>query len=203
MTVTAERPQTTATTGCERCGAPLALDQEWCLECGQAQTVIHRAPDWRAGAALVLAVVALVAAGTAYALVKASDNASRSAAAAQLPAASARTTAASTPSSTPAPAQVTGGPLLTWPAGLGGWTVVLDSSTSRASAQTAASGVAGKAPNLGLLNSSEHPSMTPGLWIVFSGRYPNSADAEAAAANLQAQGDSGARARMVEPPGGN
>jgi hypothetical protein len=45
--------------------------------------------------------------------------------------------------------------------------------------------------------------MTPGFWVVFSGRYPNSAEAQAAAANLNAQGDTSAHARMVEPPGGN
>ena len=46
---------------CPACGAPLAADQEWCLECGAARTNIHPPPDWRAGVAIVLGVIALVA----------------------------------------------------------------------------------------------------------------------------------------------
>ena len=45
---------------CLACGAPLAEDQEWCLECGAARTVIHRPPDWRIGLAIMLAVVVVV-----------------------------------------------------------------------------------------------------------------------------------------------
>ncbi|MFL5822600.1 MAG: hypothetical protein ACJ764_04075 [Solirubrobacteraceae bacterium] len=46
---------------CAACGAPMAEDQEWCLECGAARTLIHPPPDWRAGVAIVLGVIALVA----------------------------------------------------------------------------------------------------------------------------------------------
>lgn len=45
---------------CLACGAALAEDQEWCLECGAARTVIHPAPDWRVGLAIMLAVVVVV-----------------------------------------------------------------------------------------------------------------------------------------------
>lgn len=45
---------------CLVCGGPLAEDQEWCLECGAARTVIHRPPDWRVGLAIMLAVVVVV-----------------------------------------------------------------------------------------------------------------------------------------------
>ena len=45
---------------CLVCGAPLADDQEWCLECGAARTVIHSPPDWRVGLAIMLAVVVVV-----------------------------------------------------------------------------------------------------------------------------------------------
>lgn len=46
---------------CPACGAVLATDQEWCLECGAARTAIHAPPDWRIGVLIVLAVVAVVA----------------------------------------------------------------------------------------------------------------------------------------------
>lgn len=48
---------------CRQCGMSLAADQEWCLECGTANTVIRKAPDWRVAAATVslLVLIALVA----------------------------------------------------------------------------------------------------------------------------------------------
>lgn len=46
---------------CPACGAPMAGDQEWCLECGAARTQVHGPPDWRVGLAIVLAVIAVVA----------------------------------------------------------------------------------------------------------------------------------------------
>ena len=45
---------------CPGCGAAMASDQEWCLECGVARTAIQGPPDWRLGVAIVLAVVAIV-----------------------------------------------------------------------------------------------------------------------------------------------
>jgi hypothetical protein len=45
---------------CPVCGAELAADQEWCVECGAARTAIQPPPDWRIGLAIMLAVVAVV-----------------------------------------------------------------------------------------------------------------------------------------------
>lgn len=45
---------------CPACGAAIAADQEWCVECGVARTAIQAPPDWRLGVAIVLAVVATV-----------------------------------------------------------------------------------------------------------------------------------------------
>lgn len=45
---------------CPACGAAMASDQEWCLECGVARTAIQAPPDWRLGVAIMLAVVAIV-----------------------------------------------------------------------------------------------------------------------------------------------
>ena len=46
---------------CPACGAEMAADQEWCLECGAAVTQIYPPPDWRIGLAIVLGVIAVVA----------------------------------------------------------------------------------------------------------------------------------------------
>lgn len=53
-------PAPAAEDQCAACGAVLAGDQEWCLECGVARTRIPGPPDWRIGVAIVLAVIALV-----------------------------------------------------------------------------------------------------------------------------------------------
>lgn len=46
---------------CPACGAELIEDQEWCLECGAARTVVHGPPDWRVGLLIMLGVIAIVA----------------------------------------------------------------------------------------------------------------------------------------------
>jgi RNA polymerase subunit RPABC4/transcription elongation factor Spt4 len=56
---------------CQRCGSPLAEDQEWCLECGAANTVIRKAPDWRIALAVVSVVIALSVFGFVIALARA------------------------------------------------------------------------------------------------------------------------------------
>lgn len=53
---------------CAGCGAVLAADQEWCLECGAARTAIGQPPDWRIGAGVVLLVVVLAVAALVVAL---------------------------------------------------------------------------------------------------------------------------------------
>ena len=71
-----ERPAATGTR-CAVCGKPLEPDQEWCLECGTARTVLHRPPDWRAPLALVAVVVGVVVIGALIALVSLSIQAGR------------------------------------------------------------------------------------------------------------------------------
>jgi hypothetical protein len=76
-----ERPAPRSTpraSSCEQCGAQLAEDQEWCLECGVARTLIHRAPDWRIPVAIIGTVVAVVLVAFAIALINLSGDANRS-----------------------------------------------------------------------------------------------------------------------------
>lgn len=62
------RAQAVSSDRCLACGAALEADQEWCLECGAARTVIRRPPDWRIAAAIVVAVVVAVIIGLVIAL---------------------------------------------------------------------------------------------------------------------------------------
>src|SRR5437588_2399968 len=178
-------PQTaelSAENSCAFCGSELADDQEWCLECGGARTLIHRTPDWRIGAAVIAGVLVVALVALAIALVSLSSDANRSAqtqSAAVAPLA--RPPAVST--ATKPPRRVAG-----WPTGLSGWTVVLAQRHRQVRANNVAQLFAAAGIQVGVLNSSEHPSMPPGYWVVFSGRYPDRASAIAAAAKLRAHG---------------
>jgi hypothetical protein len=62
---------------CAACGAPLEADQEWCVDCGAARTVLHRPPDWRAPVAVVAIVVGVVVIAALIALVSLSIQVGR------------------------------------------------------------------------------------------------------------------------------
>ena len=175
---------------CAQCGAELHDDQEWCLECGAARTLIHRPPDWRIPVAIAATILLLVVAGFAIALINLSSR--TNAATASAPAAT--TTAAPTP----APATTFG----SWPVGLSGWTVVLYTSHAKASANAKAVRLVAGGLRVGVLNSSQHSNLKPGYWVVFTGRYPHGTEAAAAAARLRNNGHPEAHARQVARPGG-
>ncbi len=210
MSLTGERPRVDSpahdafseSDDCAHCGSPLRDDQEWCLECGAARTLIHRPPDWRIAAAVIALVVGLALVGFAITLVNLSTNADR--VAATRPSAKA-SPAPVRPVTSGAPASSTtagSAAIASWPVGLSGWTVALASSRSQTTANAEASRLAATGLHVGVLDSSQHPSMKPGFWIVFSGRYPGQAQAAAAAISLRAKVPSTPVARRVAPPGG-
>lgn len=222
-TATRNEPYTHETAGatCANCGLPLAEDQEWCLECGVARTLIHRPPDWRIPVAIVGLVTVLVIGGFVLILNRLSNNSSSptsgpaAAAASSNHATSARTTAARTstsagtaantsastnPSSSTPPAtsvaQIPG-----WAPGLPGYTVVLASRHSEATADATAQQYILAGTQVGVLESSEHPDLIPGYWVVFYHRYPTRQEADTAAIELRAKGYGAAHVRLVERQG--
>jgi hypothetical protein len=188
---------------CAQCGAELANDQEWCLECGGARTLIHRGPDWRLPLAVIAAVIALAVGGFVVAVISISNDSGNPAAAVTTihpRAAASNSTNAATATATAAagsPANIGA-----WPVGLPGWTVVLAAEHTRASAYRVAERVAGHGIDVGVLDSSQHPSLAPGSWVVFSGRYPTQAAAQTASAQLVSLGQSYAHPRLVGRQGG-
>lgn len=209
MSALAHRPATE--TVCTHCGARLAADQDWCLECGAAvRTRISAAPDWRVPLAIVGAVVTLAAAALIFMLVSLSNSANRSAAAAvaaapatKAPPAAAPAKAqagATTRSSSTAAATTSPTPgIASWPAGVKGFTVVLGVIPAKAAAKASATKIASAGIPVGLLYSSDYSSMSPGDWIVFSGTYTTQAKANAAASQLHAKGQTGAYSFSVVP----
>jgi septal ring-binding cell division protein DamX len=209
MSLTGERPRVDGSAQdefspsdvCAHCGSPLRDDQEWCLECGAARTLIHRPPDWRIAAAVIAVVVGLALAGFAIALVNLSSGADRVAATRTSAKTSTAATRPVTSAAPPPPSTATSATIASWPVGLSGWTVALISSRSQSTANAEASRLAAAGLRVGVLDSSQHPSMKPGFWVVFSGRYPGQAQAAAAAITLQSKVSTTPVARRVAPGG--
>jgi hypothetical protein len=175
---------------CSHCGAELMEEQEWCHDCGAARTLIHRPPDWRIG----IAIVGIVAALAVLVFVLVLSNASSSSSSpSQARAAAAATTVAARRQ--PGTGAVTG-----WPVGLGGWTVSLATTSSRGAADARARAIATDGVQVGVLDSTLHPALKPGRWVVFSNRYPTKARAQAAAAQLVSLGQAHAHALLVGRP---
>jgi hypothetical protein len=201
----AERSATEA--ACPHCGARLAPDQDWCLECGAGVRIrIRQAPDWRVPVVIVAGVLALVAVGFVLVLVALSNGADRSvagaAAAPPAPAPAAKAPETTTPAAaTTTPTTPAAATIEAWPAGVTGYTVVLGVIPSKAAATASATRIASAGIPVGLLYSSDYSSMRPGDWIVFSGTYNTRTQADAAATHLQAKGQTGAYAFSVVPAG--
>lgn len=197
---------------CPRCGAALRADQDWCLSCGApASTRIAPAPNWRTPLAIIAAVLALAAAAIAVAFLELTDDAERvaqapDATATPTPAATAtpaptETPATGTATATPAPgATATPAPQTvgTWPEGEEAWTVILLSGDNEDAARRRAEELAAGGTPVGVLRSDDFSSLRPGYWVVFSGQYETSEEAEAAAAGLGAAA-AGSYVRLVSP----
>lgn len=103
--------------------------------------------------------------------------------------------ASTAPSSPATPAPGTVG---SWPSGQSAYTAVLQSATTKASAEATAQRLAGQGVSVGVLRSDDFSSLQPGYWVVFSGQFPAFAKAEATAQQLQKKGAPGAYARYVK-----
>jgi len=194
------RPDVATPPECAHCGAPLESDQEWCLECGVARTLVHSPPDWRVPLAIIGTVVLLGLAALAIALINLSASADRTAASAVK---QTRTAAAPLPAAPVRPTTAPANPhtLATWPVGLPGWTVILASKRHQAKAQAYAKGLLTAGLSVGILYSSRYPALPAGRWIVFLGRYPTRAAAQAKSTALIARGYKAAHVHLVAKPG--
>lgn len=79
-----------------------------------------------------------------------------------------------------------------WPTGVAAWTVVIATLAKHGHPRVAAERIASSVEAPGLvarvLDSSLHPRLRPGLWIVFAGRFSSRALALRAARQLHASG---------------
>ena len=201
MTDVASPPPATER-ACPRCGASLAPDQEWCLNCGAAVgSTIAPAPRWRAPVLIVGGLLALLVAALALALIELSGDPQPVAKAPQptpAPTVAATPTPATTPepgatpdpaatadpdaSATPDPGASATGEPAEWPSDRTAFTVVIASSASKAQAdRRARRELEGGGADVGVLNSDDYSSLRKGFWVVFSGQYESRKEASDAA----------------------
>jgi hypothetical protein len=90
----------------------------------------------------------------------------------------------------------------TWPEGKSGFTVVLASFAkdrySKADAEARSVEAQQKGVSSGVLDSDKYSSLTPGLWVVFSGIYDTAAQADKHIGEVAAKGYQGAYRREVK-----
>src|SRR5204862_8232301 len=128
---------------CPRCGAPMHEDQEWCLQCGTGVGARVAAPrGWRVPMAVVGSLLALILIAAVLAIVELAGGPEQvtTATTAPAPAPTAAPPSVPTPSptatptATPTPSPTTAGgssSLGEWPAGKTGFTIVLESDSTR------------------------------------------------------------------------
>jgi septal ring-binding cell division protein DamX len=194
---------------CPRCGHGLRPDQEWCLNCGAGLGAQVASPrGWRWPVALVVGLLALTLIAFVLALVELAGDAETVGQPTPTPQAAATPAPTSTaaPSTTSDPSQIppaSGGTAATpevsdWPAGKTGYTVVLESSSSRAAADARAKDLAGQNIPVGVLDTSGYSPVGSERYVVFSGQYTTRAEARVAARGLASR-VTGARVGRVAP----
>jgi hypothetical protein len=229
--VSATATQSPPTPRCPHCGAPMAPEQDWCLECGTAVTTrVVPPPSWGLPVAVGLGALALLAAVVVVTLNLLSDDAKQAASNPAKPAAAvapARTTATAqrqatqprptTPAAVPpaatTPATTTtetvpgateakgGGPVPLWPANKNAYTIVVDSARDRPAAEKRARELIAGGQDAGILRSDGYDFFSPGAWIVWAGQYPDRPAAEKAAPKVQRKAPS-AYVTLIRKRGG-
>jgi hypothetical protein len=192
---------------CPQCGSPLALDQRYCLECGarradarlpfldilRARSTPPAEPGQRrlrltdsiSGGTAALGVALAVLFLAVGVLVGRSGGGDKAAAPSVVTVGGGAGTAAGA-SGGSAGASFSSD----WPAGQSGWTVQLQAlpkpSNDAAKVQAAKAAAKGKgAPDVGALDSDDFGSLTPGQYVVYSGRFKTKAQATKALGKLR------------------
>lgn len=193
---------------CPHCSTPAHAGQLVCLECGERLALggATVSPGRRLPLIVAASVIALLGAvAFGFALSELTSDEGDGAALARPAATTAAATATERPSAGVAGVRQEGGradggspALAAWPEGEEAYTVVLVTSSDEPAARAVAQEAAGAGLEAGLLDSDEYAELGTGLWIVFAGRFPDSAAAEREAATLGARYE-GAYAQQVVP----
>ena len=176
--------QSPPTRRCPQCQAPLAPEQDWCLECGtDVSTRIARPPGWGLPVAIVAVTLAVVAAVAVIALSALQDDADRAAGPPGTGAAAPGKAFGPARGGGPSSPAAAGVPL--WPAHRRGYTIVVAAPSSRAVAVAKARAMRRLGRDAGILRSDDYDFLGAGLWVVWRGRYATRDAAERAEINVR------------------
>ena len=178
---------------CPNCQTPLLGDEIFCLQCGTRLVAEPppEPPSWKVPALIIAGIAALAIGGVVFAVEQVESDAEREATK------PARVLEQRIPGADgPRPRKVA-----SWPAGESAYTIVLGAEPDETAArQRASAAVSGGVP-AGVLDSDAYPTLEPGTWVVFTGRFESRAQAEAEAARYAGGGYPEAQARLVAPDG--
>ena len=199
---------------CPRCATPLAVGQEWCLNCGAAVTTrIAAAPTWRGPLAAMAGVALLALAALALAFFALADDDPAPVPAptpvattpAPVPGEPTPAPAGATPTAppgeataTPTAAGDTGEPA-SWPAGRSAWTIVMHATDSRAAAVRRAQRLTAEGVVVGVLDANDFRGLEGDRFIVFSGQYESARAAQQAQRALGSAAPADAFVRRITP----
>jgi SPOR domain len=194
-------------TPCPECGEPTERGQLVCVNCG-ARLALRRPPAYAGpprsaipALVILLAVVVIGAGAVGFALseITSGDDDGGGGGHAQSNGGgqSQTTQTSTTQTETATGEQRSTSPLLEWPKGVTGYTVVLVTTADHAAARRVALEASQSGLEAGLLRSDDYDLGT-GLWIVFAGRFDTRESAGRQAQNL-ADRYPGAYAQLVKP----
>jgi hypothetical protein len=181
---------------CPACKTPLAGDEAFCLQCG-ARLVPEPEPrqNWTMPAAIIVVIALIAIGGVVFALNQVSDDAEREATKPTIV-----VERPQQPGSDEKPTDVAA-----WPDGTSAYTVVLAAASDETTARARATAAVGGGIPAGVLDSTNYPTLDPGMWLLFAGRYDTEAEAAEDAARYVAAGFPDAEAAFVSdqdaPPG--
>lgn len=149
-------------TTCPSCESPLEGDETYCLQCGE-RIAPREAPesDFRTPALIVGVIALLAIGGVAFALHQVESDAERTAGR-NVPTVSQADQLASDEKPTDVAA---------WSAGTSAYTVQLVTTTDEGNARARATAAVGTGIPAGVLETDEYPTLEPGRWILFTGRF--------------------------------
>jgi pyruvate/2-oxoglutarate dehydrogenase complex dihydrolipoamide acyltransferase (E2) component len=184
--VSATATESPPTRRCPRCDAPMAPEQDWCLECGTGVTTrVARPPGWGVPVAIVIAVLAVVGAAVFITIGLLEDDADKAAGGSSLAAATPPERTASTRSETARTEAQAARSVPLWPRGKEAYTVVVAAPSSRRAAEARARALRAHGRDAGILRSDDYDFFGSGLWVVWRGKYPGRPAAAKAARNVK------------------
>jgi hypothetical protein len=177
--VSATATESPPTRRCPRCDAPMAPEQDWCLECGNAITTrVARPPGWGVPVAIVIAVLAVAGAAIFITIGMLDDDADKAAGGSSSVPAATRTSAGATEARG-------GGPVPLWPRAKKAYTIVVAAPSTRRAAEARARALRALGRDVGILRGADYDFFGSGVWVVWRGKYPDKPTADKAATKVK------------------